>query len=56
MTKGKNHQDKAYNNLIDEYSAKSLGIKEFALKPFTKGTISNMVRKVLDKAEVHKEN
>ncbi len=37
-----------YSNLIDENSAKGLGIKEFALKPLTKGTISKLVRKVLD--------
>nr|MBF0223526.1 response regulator [Desulfobulbaceae bacterium] len=37
-----------YSNLIDEDSAKGLGIKEFALKPMTKGTISKLIRKVLD--------
>lgn len=37
-----------YSNLIDEDSAKGLGIKEFALKPLTKGSISSLIRKVLD--------
>lgn len=37
-----------YSNLIDEQKAKSLGIKEFTLKPLTKGLISKLLRKVLD--------
>ncbi len=37
-----------YSNLIDEGSAKALGIKEFALKPITKQTIAKLIRKVLD--------
>jgi YesN/AraC family two-component response regulator len=37
-----------YSNLIDEDSAKSLGIKEFALKPLTKDVIAKLIRKVLD--------
>nr|MBF0222330.1 DUF3365 domain-containing protein [Desulfobulbaceae bacterium] len=37
-----------YSNLIDEDSAKALGIKEFALKPLTKGVIAKLIRKVLD--------
>ncbi|MDA3833316.1 MAG: ATP-binding protein, partial [Spirochaetales bacterium] len=37
-----------YSNLIDEDSAKVLGIKEFALKPFTKDVIAKLIRKVLD--------
>jgi len=37
-----------YSNLIDERAAKSIGIKEFALKPITRDTISFLVRKVLD--------
>lgn len=37
-----------YSNLIDEDSAKALGIKEFALKPLTKGTIAKLIRKVLN--------
>jgi CheY-like chemotaxis protein/anti-sigma regulatory factor (Ser/Thr protein kinase) len=37
-----------YSNLIDEDSAKALGIKEFALKPLLKGTIATLIRKVLD--------
>ncbi len=39
-----------YSNLIDEESAKLLGIKEFALKPMTRGSISHLLRKVLDAA------
>lgn len=39
-----------YSNLIDEHSAKALGIKEFALKPLTKGAIGALIRKVLDAA------
>ncbi len=39
-----------YSNLIDEDSIKSLGIKELALKPFTKGEIPKLIRKVLDVA------
>lgn len=39
-----------YSNLIDDDSLKSLGIKELALKPFTKGEISKLIRKVLDVA------
>lgn len=37
-----------YSNLINEESAKKLGIKEFTLKPLTKSTISKLIRKVLD--------
>ncbi len=37
-----------YSNLIDEDSAKALGIKEFVLKPLSKGTIANLIRKVLE--------
>nr|MBF0222331.1 transporter substrate-binding domain-containing protein [Desulfobulbaceae bacterium] len=37
-----------YSNLIDEDSAKALGIKEFALKPLTKATIARLVRNVLE--------
>ncbi|MDD3814196.1 MAG: transporter substrate-binding domain-containing protein [Desulfocapsaceae bacterium] len=40
-----------YSNLIDEDSAKALGIKEFALKPLLKGTIATLIRKVLDEAK-----
>ncbi len=36
-----------YSNLIDEDSAKALGIKEFALKPLTTGTVATLIRKVL---------
>jgi len=38
-----------FSHLIDEITAKSLGIREFALKPLTLGTIANLLRKVLDK-------
>ncbi|MCG2744865.1 MAG: transporter substrate-binding domain-containing protein [Desulfobacteraceae bacterium] len=37
-----------YSNLINEASAKELGIKEFALKPLTKETIAKLIRKVLN--------
>jgi len=37
-----------YSNLIDEHSAKVLGIKEFALKPLSTAMISKIIRKVLD--------
>jgi PAS domain S-box-containing protein len=37
-----------YSNLIDEHSAKNIGIKEFALKPLTKRMIGELIRKVLD--------
>ncbi len=37
-----------YSNLIDEFSAKAMGIKEFALKPLAKRDIANLVRKVLE--------
>ncbi|MCB2182477.1 MAG: PAS domain S-box protein [Desulfobulbaceae bacterium] len=36
-----------YSTLIDEHSAKSLGIREFALKPLTRGIIANLLKKVL---------
>ena len=37
-----------YSNLIDEDSSKALGVKEFALKPLTKGVIAKLIRKVLN--------
>lgn len=37
-----------YSTLIDEFSAKALGIKEFVLKPLTKGVIAKLIRMVLD--------
>lgn len=37
-----------YSNLIDEDTAKGLGIKAFALKPLTKEIIAKLIRKVLD--------
>lgn len=40
-----------YSNQIDEATAKSLGIREFALKPLTKGTMAQLIRKVLDIGE-----
>ncbi|MFT5727001.1 MAG: PAS domain S-box-containing protein [Desulforhopalus sp.] len=39
-----------YSNLIDEFSAKAIGIKEFAFKPLAKKDIAKLVRKVLDVA------
>lgn len=37
-----------YSNLIDEDSAKVLGIKEFVLKPLTNEVIAKLIRKVLN--------
>lgn len=37
-----------YSNLIDEDSAKALGIKEFVLKPLTKEVVATLIRKVLN--------
>lgn len=37
-----------YSVLIDEDSAKGIGIKEFALKPLTRKTIARLIRNVLD--------
>ncbi|MBU0728565.1 MAG: transporter substrate-binding domain-containing protein [Proteobacteria bacterium] len=37
-----------YSTQIDAETAKSLGIKEFALKPLVKGTLAKLLRKVLD--------
>lgn len=39
-----------YSNLIDEDSAKALGIKEFALKPLSKEELAKLIRKVLNGA------
>ncbi|MBU0676187.1 MAG: transporter substrate-binding domain-containing protein [Proteobacteria bacterium] len=36
-----------YSTLIDEDSAKAMGIREFALKPLTKETLATLIRKVL---------
>ncbi len=36
-----------YSNLVDEATAKSFGVKEFAMKPLTRGTIAKLIRKVL---------
>ncbi len=37
-----------YSSLISEEKAKSMGIKEFALKPLAKKDIAGLIRKVLD--------
>lgn len=37
-----------YSNLIDEKSAKYLGIQEFVMKPLTISSIAKLLRKVLD--------
>ena len=37
-----------FSNLISEEKAKSMGIREFAMKPLTKKDISLLIRKVLD--------
>ena len=39
-----------YSNIVDEESAKSIGIREFALKPLTKNGIAKLIRKVLDES------
>jgi CheY-like chemotaxis protein len=36
-----------YSSVVNEDVAKSLGIKEFATKPFSKNNISKLIRKVL---------
>jgi hypothetical protein len=33
--------------LINELSAKSIGVREFAMKPLTKGALAKLLRKVL---------
>ncbi len=38
-----------YSNLIDENSAKAIGIREFTLKPVTKELLAQLIRNVLDK-------
>ena len=37
-----------FSQLIDEDSAKAMGIKEFVLKPFTLSSIGQLMRKLLD--------
>ena len=37
-----------FSNLIDEETAKSIGIKEFALKPLTRESIARLLHKVLN--------
>lgn len=37
-----------YSSFVDETNAKSHGIKEFVQKPFSKGTIAQLIRKVLE--------
>lgn len=39
-----------FSHLINEYSARTIGIKEFVLKPFTLSSIGKLVRKLLDGA------
>ena len=41
-----------YSNLIDEDIAKSIGIREFALKPLVKSSISKLINKVLGNKEL----
>ncbi len=38
-----------YSSVISEDKAKSMGIREFAMKPLSKKDISQLIRKVLDK-------
>jgi DNA-binding NtrC family response regulator len=37
-----------YSTIISEAKAKSIGIKEFALKPLTINDVARLIRKVLD--------
>ena len=37
-----------YSDSINEYQAKVIGVKEFALKPITRNEIAKLIRKVLD--------
>ena len=37
-----------FSNLIDEESAKAIGIKAFALKPLTKASLASLLKKVLN--------
>lgn len=37
-----------YSNLIDEHSAKAIGIKEFTFKPLAQKVLAKLIRKVLD--------
>jgi FixJ family two-component response regulator len=39
-----------YSTIISEEKAKSMGIREFALKPLAKKDIAQLIRKVLDTA------
>ncbi len=41
-----------YSNVIDEQTAKSLGIREYAMKPLRKSAIGKLIRKVLDEPQV----
>jgi PAS domain S-box-containing protein len=36
-----------YSNLVDEKKAKSVGIREFVLKPLTKGMVATLIRQAL---------
>lgn len=38
-----------YSNLIDESSAKAMGIKEFVFKPLSRESLAKLIRNVLDK-------
>lgn len=38
-----------FSQMVDEESAKVIGIKEFAIKPLTKSSIATLVRKLLDR-------
>jgi PAS domain S-box-containing protein len=38
-----------FSYLVNEESAKAIGIREFALKPLTKASIGQLIRKVLDR-------
>ena len=44
-----------FSYLVNEESAKAAGIREFALKPLTKASIGQLIRKVLDRGSEPKE-
>ena len=42
-----------FSNLVNEETARSIGIQAFALKPLTKNVIGRLVRDVLERTEIH---
>jgi len=45
-----------FSERIDRGKSEAIGIKGFLMKPVVKSDMAQMVRKVLDEAEVHKGN